>query len=219
MDTQKLAKLVAEWEASDRFPCPKNGNSLLLLTEHNLTVIGAALHAANVKSVNDIVLVVNQLTLDNKLQYDIPRVVEKIVTKEVIKEVPATKSEAQKAREARERLQRMGIGDRKFQPKTEFDRVTTKPKEQERAINEAAFNAAANESAMVALDHLIANYEVASPSGRVDHGNTHRRREQLRAIQHSQPNGQKDFVRMAQEASNLIRQFENERSGNHNDAW
>jgi hypothetical protein len=218
MDVKVLTKLVAEWEASDRFPCPKNGTPLLLLTEHNLSVIGAALHAANVKSVNDIVIEVNKLTEAGKLQFDIPRVVEKEVIREVVKEVQAVKSEKQKAREARETLERMGIQDKKFRPVTDYDNARSKHQVlTEEPIEKKAFDSAQQLSAEAALDRMITNISAVNASGRVDHAKTHRQREQLRAIQYTTATGAKDFVRMAQEAANLIRAFEKEKE-RHN-SW
>jgi hypothetical protein len=73
---------LTQWEQSKWFPCPKNGTPLLLLTENNTARLLDELRGKQ-PSITAIVEAVNRLTQQGKLQYDQPRVIERVVEKTV----------------------------------------------------------------------------------------------------------------------------------------
>jgi hypothetical protein len=71
---------LTQWEESKWFPCPANGTPLLLLTENNTARLLDELRNKQ-PSITAIVEAVNRLTKQGKLQYDEPRVIERVVEK------------------------------------------------------------------------------------------------------------------------------------------
>jgi hypothetical protein len=210
----EIQLIVGKWETSHK---PSN----LLTTDHNINLVVAWILANKdglytVQGLNEAVK-----ALGNRLEYAtvqyVDRIVEKIVEKQVVKEVVRKKSDAQIRREGREALQRMGIGDRNFRPTTEFDRAPSKAAVKESAINQQAFEATQQHVAELELDRLIGSWTANSPSGRVDHGNTHKQREAMRAIHHDLANGATDYVSMLRDAHKMVAGFERDRT--RNNSW
>ena len=93
--TELRTQIWTAWEKSKWFPRPENGKSLLLLTEHNIRKLREATDDKDI-SVSSIVAIVGQLTQTKELQFDQPRVVERVVEKIVEVEKPKTAAQCDK---------------------------------------------------------------------------------------------------------------------------
>jgi len=204
MATQQSVELRTQiwtaWEKSKWFPRPENGKPLLLLTEHNIRKLREETDDKDI-SVSSIVAIVDKLTQTKELQYDQPRIVEKIVERIVEVEKPKTPQEI--AQEKRDLAARAGIYDKYGQqPRTEFDRPSRRQQEL-LDIQRSHADIANSEAARIALEHLISTHSVDGAGGRTNHSETARQKERLKAILITDSNGKPDYRKMLQEARDL----------------
>jgi len=205
MATQSVelkAQVVAAWEKSKWFPKD------LLQTEHNFNVLGKEVAALSYVDLTIIVGLVNRLTQEGRLQYNTPKIVEKIVEQIVEVEKPApVKTAKQLAREQREAAIHAGI--RVYgSDTTEFDRQSPQRMEEDKVHN-ANVKAHNQLSARHCIEREIQNYMVVSPSGRTDHAKTHQRREELRKIKILFPGTEDvDYVATVNAVAEKIHRFE-----------
>ena len=204
--SQEIQTVVGKWEKEYK---PSN----LLASQHNIGTVVQWIQqnkggVYTIQNLNEAVTALGNMLEYAEIQY-VDRIVEKIVE---VERKPSEKEQARKQREAADNLGLKDYGNR--QPRvTDYDKAVTKANkvEREAPIEEVAYNAAQQLSAEAALDRIVTNFSVAGPSGRISHSETSRKREELRAINYVLPNGSKDWVRMANEAANMVRTWDRER--------